>query len=350
MGAWRAGWPRSPSSIACASTRIGRILAAERDALAELDQQRDGGRGAAEGCGARARRRRRRGRRAQPADRRSRSAPRSGRAVRRRAAGRAARARAHGGDRRRRVDRGRAADSPVPRRPAVADHRRGQRRASARQPSGRFGTPIVRNGIEVAAAEGTPATAVHEGTVAYAAPFTRFRHAGDRRSRRSAFTLVWPSFGGVVTAGTNVSRGTALGTRRPVAVRRSRPVFRGAHRRPPGRSRYNGLRSIESDEDSRAGLVLAVSMPVIAFAVIGGFMSKAIAREDSYQYLRIFEDVVVADHEQLRRRSERRQGDARRDARPRRRPRSRQRLSSTSTRSRCSTRATSAARRRPASS
>jgi carboxyl-terminal processing protease len=39
-------------------------------------------------------------------------------------------------------------------------------------------------------------------------------------------------------------------------------------------------------------LVLAVSMPVIAFAVVGGFMSKALAREDSYQYLRIFEDVV----------------------------------------------------------
>lgn len=39
-------------------------------------------------------------------------------------------------------------------------------------------------------------------------------------------------------------------------------------------------------------LVLAVSMPVIAFAVIGGFMSNAMARQDSYQYLRIFEDVV----------------------------------------------------------
>jgi len=39
-------------------------------------------------------------------------------------------------------------------------------------------------------------------------------------------------------------------------------------------------------------LVLAISMPVIAFAVIGGFMSKAVAREQSYQYLRIFEDVV----------------------------------------------------------
>ena len=39
-------------------------------------------------------------------------------------------------------------------------------------------------------------------------------------------------------------------------------------------------------------LVLAVSLPVIAFAVIGGFMSNAMARQDSYQYLRMFEDVV----------------------------------------------------------
>ena len=40
-------------------------------------------------------------------------------------------------------------------------------------------------------------------------------------------------------------------------------------------------------------LVLVVSVPVIAFAVVGGFMGKAMAREDSYQYLRIFEDVVT---------------------------------------------------------
>ncbi len=39
-------------------------------------------------------------------------------------------------------------------------------------------------------------------------------------------------------------------------------------------------------------LVLAVSMVVVAFAVVGGFMSNAIARQDSYQYLRSFEDVV----------------------------------------------------------
>ena len=40
-------------------------------------------------------------------------------------------------------------------------------------------------------------------------------------------------------------------------------------------------------------LVLAVSLPIIAYAVIGGFMNRAMAREDSYQYLRIFEDVVT---------------------------------------------------------
>jgi len=39
-------------------------------------------------------------------------------------------------------------------------------------------------------------------------------------------------------------------------------------------------------------LVLALSMAVIGFAVVGGFMSNAIARQDSYQYLRTFEDVV----------------------------------------------------------
>ncbi|HEX4915994.1 MAG TPA: hypothetical protein VFV51_18670, partial [Vicinamibacterales bacterium] len=43
-----------------------------------------------------------------------------------------------------------------------------------RAPAGRFGTSIVRNGIEVAGSEGAEIKAVHEGTVAYAAPFTGF--------------------------------------------------------------------------------------------------------------------------------------------------------------------------------
>lgn len=40
-------------------------------------------------------------------------------------------------------------------------------------------------------------------------------------------------------------------------------------------------------------LVLLVSVPVLAFAIIGGFMGRAMAQQESYQFLRIFEDVVT---------------------------------------------------------
>jgi carboxyl-terminal processing protease len=39
-------------------------------------------------------------------------------------------------------------------------------------------------------------------------------------------------------------------------------------------------------------IVLSISAPVIAFAIIGGFLGKVMAREDTYQHLRIFDDVV----------------------------------------------------------
>jgi carboxyl-terminal processing protease len=39
-------------------------------------------------------------------------------------------------------------------------------------------------------------------------------------------------------------------------------------------------------------LVLWISAPVIAFAVVGGFLSKVMAREEDYQQLKIFSDVV----------------------------------------------------------
>ena len=39
-------------------------------------------------------------------------------------------------------------------------------------------------------------------------------------------------------------------------------------------------------------LVLAISTPIIAFAVIGGYLGQAIAKDDTYQHLRVFEDVV----------------------------------------------------------
>jgi carboxyl-terminal processing protease len=49
----------------------------------------------------------------------------------------------------------------------------------------------------------------------------------------------------------------------------------------------------EHSMKSRSRLaVLFVSIPIIAFAVIGGFMGNAMARQESYSVLRIFEDVI----------------------------------------------------------
>lgn len=80
-----------------------------------------------------------------------------------------------------------------------------------RVPAGRFGTSIVRNGIEVAGVEGAVATAVHEGTVAYAAPFAGFGTLVILDHGGSAFTLYGHLQEAVVSAGTNVSRGAPIG-------------------------------------------------------------------------------------------------------------------------------------------
>lgn len=39
-------------------------------------------------------------------------------------------------------------------------------------------------------------------------------------------------------------------------------------------------------------VVLAVSVPVIAFAVIGGFLGQAMTRDDAYKHLAVFEDAI----------------------------------------------------------
>jgi carboxyl-terminal processing protease len=38
--------------------------------------------------------------------------------------------------------------------------------------------------------------------------------------------------------------------------------------------------------------VLVVSTPIIAFAVLGGYLGQVLAKDDTYQHLRVFEDVV----------------------------------------------------------
>src|SRR5436853_5132655 len=39
-------------------------------------------------------------------------------------------------------------------------------------------------------------------------------------------------------------------------------------------------------------LVMSITVPVIAFAIVGGFLGRVLAREDVYQHLKVFDDVV----------------------------------------------------------
>ena len=39
-------------------------------------------------------------------------------------------------------------------------------------------------------------------------------------------------------------------------------------------------------------IVLAITAPVVVFAIVGGLLGTVMAREDTYQHLKIFDDVV----------------------------------------------------------
>ena len=39
-------------------------------------------------------------------------------------------------------------------------------------------------------------------------------------------------------------------------------------------------------------IVLSISAPVIAFAIIGGLLGSVLAREETYQHLKVFDEVV----------------------------------------------------------
>lgn len=81
-----------------------------------------------------------------------------------------------------------------------------------RQARSRFGTVIRRNGVEIAAAEGGRVRAIHDGTVAYADPFTGYGNLvivdhGDR-----AYSLYGYLSSLNVRRGTTVGRGAVVGT------------------------------------------------------------------------------------------------------------------------------------------
>ena len=77
---------------------------------------------------------------------------------------------------------------------------------------GRFGTAIVRNGIEIAAAEGTPARAVHGGVVAFSAPFAGYGNLVIVDHGGGAFTMYGHLGEASVSQGQRVARNGVIGT------------------------------------------------------------------------------------------------------------------------------------------
>ena len=80
------------------------------------------------------------------------------------------------------------------------------------QTSGRLGGTAVRNGIEIAAAEGSPVRAVHGGTVGFAGPFTGFgtlviiEHGGNDYSLYGYLGATTVEQGQTVESGTELGR------------------------------------------------------------------------------------------------------------------------------------------------
>ena len=81
-----------------------------------------------------------------------------------------------------------------------------------RDKGSRFGTAVARNGIEIEASGGLPVTAVHDGAVAYAAPFTGFGNLVIVDHGGHAYTLYGYLSSISVTKGGRVARGAKLGT------------------------------------------------------------------------------------------------------------------------------------------
>lgn len=80
-----------------------------------------------------------------------------------------------------------------------------------RSPSGRFGTTIVRNGIEVAAPERSPVRAIHEGSIAYAAPFAGFGTLVIVDHGSNVYSLYGHLASAAVASGQRVRRGDTVG-------------------------------------------------------------------------------------------------------------------------------------------
>jgi septal ring factor EnvC (AmiA/AmiB activator) len=77
--------------------------------------------------------------------------------------------------------------------------------------SGRFGDPSTRNGLEIAALEGSPVRALHSGTVSYADPFTGFGNLVIVDHGANTYSLYGYLASMTVARGTAVDGGTEVG-------------------------------------------------------------------------------------------------------------------------------------------
>ncbi|MEK6630505.1 MAG: peptidoglycan DD-metalloendopeptidase family protein [Acidobacteriota bacterium] len=81
-----------------------------------------------------------------------------------------------------------------------------------RERNSRFQTAVVNNGIRIAAPAGTPVRAIHDGTVAFAEPFTGFGNLVIVDHGGLAFTMYGHLSSMRVASGARVVRGQTVGT------------------------------------------------------------------------------------------------------------------------------------------
>jgi septal ring factor EnvC (AmiA/AmiB activator) len=81
-----------------------------------------------------------------------------------------------------------------------------------RQSLGRFGTAISRNGIEISLAEGQAVRAVHEGTIAYAEPFTGYGNLIILDHGEGEYTLYGYMSSMYVAVGDRIEANEPIGT------------------------------------------------------------------------------------------------------------------------------------------
>ena len=164
------------------------------------------------------------------------------------------------------------------------------------------------NGIDIAAAEGT---ALSPSTTAWSRLPDRSRGFGNLvivDHGAQTFSLYGNLLEMTVRkgAGSNAaSRSARSGRRR----RAGRAVLRASRRRSAGRSFTMAEEKVGHDLHAPASSSCRFPRRSIAFAIVGGFLGKVMAREDTYPHLQDLRRRGEPDLEQLRRKGEHRQGD-----------------------------------------